>query len=243
MAAAASASASASPSAVAESASASAAGSGSGGLLVHNAHILSGVALHHTPASAAASASAASEEEGAEEGEVKAVVGATYRWMSIRHGRIEAVGATSPPPAAVRQSCSAAVDAGGAHIWPGLADAHIHVLLTGKLLSQVDCSRCELTEMVARVKAAAVQMQAKEAQAEKQEQQKKQQSQVQVLCGFGWDQDSLGRYPNRQDLDAALAGVSGGPQRPVLLMRACQHIAVVNTYVPCCVCVCVGVRL
>lgn len=43
------------------------------------------------------------------------------------------------------------------------------------------------------------------------------------VVGVGWDQSAWGRYPTRQDLDAAL------PTRPVVLYRACWHIVVANS--------------
>lgn len=43
------------------------------------------------------------------------------------------------------------------------------------------------------------------------------------LIGVNWDQTRLGRYPNREDIDAVCSDL------PVFLWRACWHIAVVNT--------------
>ena len=45
------------------------------------------------------------------------------------------------------------------------------------------------------------------------------------LIGTGWDQERLEerRYPTRDDLDSAF------PDRPVVLLRVCQHVALLNT--------------
>jgi predicted amidohydrolase YtcJ len=43
------------------------------------------------------------------------------------------------------------------------------------------------------------------------------------VVGVGWDQSAWGRYPTREDLDAAV------PDRPVVLYRACWHVVVANS--------------
>jgi predicted amidohydrolase YtcJ len=43
------------------------------------------------------------------------------------------------------------------------------------------------------------------------------------ISGSGWDQQSLGRYPTRHDLDTICS------DRPVVLWRVCFHLCVVNT--------------
>ena len=43
------------------------------------------------------------------------------------------------------------------------------------------------------------------------------------MVGYGWDHELMGALPSRHDIDGHVA------DRPVVLMRACSHIAVVNT--------------
>ncbi len=167
------------------------------GLLVCNARIISGVSL---------------DSKGG------GVTGAIYTWMIVRSGRIESCGdGDSPTASTITHRFSERLDLGGRLVYPGLHDAHIHVAMTGKLLSQIDCSSCTIDGLTQRLKSfvatnpkptAAIATAA---------------PQPQVVCGFGWSQDDLGRYPTRHDLDAVMS------DRPVLLMRACQHIGVANT--------------
>ena len=50
-------------------------------------------------------------------------------------------------------------------------------------------------------------------------------SQIQWLYGQQWEQDLMGRFPTRVDLDAVVS------DRPVVAMRVCLHIGVVNSKV------------
>ncbi|USS41754.1 amidohydrolase [Thermococcus aggregans] len=43
------------------------------------------------------------------------------------------------------------------------------------------------------------------------------------ILGFGWDQEELGRYPTKKDLDEVVN------DKPVLLYRTCFHVALLNT--------------
>ena len=42
------------------------------------------------------------------------------------------------------------------------------------------------------------------------------------IIGAGWEQDLLGRFPSSEDIDEVC------PDVPVLLLRTCYHIGVVN---------------
>lgn len=48
---------------------------------------------------------------------------------------------------------------------------------------------------------------------------------IKWIRGSSWEQDLLGRFPTKEDLDAVCS------VRPVILERACQHLWVVNTKV------------
>jgi predicted amidohydrolase YtcJ len=43
------------------------------------------------------------------------------------------------------------------------------------------------------------------------------------IIGRGWEQDVLGRYPTKEDIDAVVS------DRPVFIWRACYHVAAVNS--------------
>ena len=46
---------------------------------------------------------------------------------------------------------------------------------------------------------------------------------LKIVYGMDWEQDLLGRYPSREDLDAACN------DRPVIVSRACIHMDVINS--------------
>ncbi|RQM08966.1 hypothetical protein DD237_006630 [Peronospora effusa] len=101
-------------------------------------------------------------------------------------------------------------DLHGALVLPGLHDSHIHVSMMGESAEWLDLSGCnsyeDFIERLRRYNA--------------------HYSEKSWIVGFGWTQDELSstaKYPSRYDIDAVI------PDRPVLLHRACWHIAVVNT--------------
>jgi hypothetical protein len=92
-------------------------------------------------------------------------------------------------------------------VLPGLMDAHIHVGYMGEAQEYAQLQDFDSPQaLVAAVAAHATQHPRKS-----------------WLVGVGWDQSAWGRYPTRQDLDAAV------PDRPVVLYRACWHIVVANS--------------
>ena len=87
----------------------------------------------------------------------------------------------------------------GATVIPGLIDAHNHLLMTGRILQQVQLYDCRsIDDILARVRAA---VDAAPAGA--------------WILGRGWDESLLGerRYPSRHDLDRV------SPDHPVVLHR------------------------
>ncbi len=101
------------------------------------------------------------------------------------------------------------IDLKGKAVLPGFIDAHIHLSLFGLSLNQIDLRGTRsIEELKARVKE-------KVNRTEKGE----------WIIGRGWDQELFEekRYPTRWDLDDV------SPDNPVILMRVCEHICVVNS--------------
>lgn len=129
-------------------------------------------------------------------------------WMLVAaDGAILQLG-TGAEPSEV--AAAAREDLGGALVLPGLHDSHIHAYYMGESDEFLNLSGCASFEDFAdrlRKYDAAFPDKA-------------------WIVGFGWEQDTLSpsaRYPSRHDIDAVVRG------RPVLLHRACWHIAAVNT--------------
>jgi predicted amidohydrolase YtcJ len=100
------------------------------------------------------------------------------------------------------------IDLGGQLVVPAFVDAHLHVTESSLRPAGVDLRGCgsfgEIEERV-RTRAAVLGQGA--------------------VWGGGWDQDRLAenRMPTRDDLNRWL------PERPLLLTRICEHVAVVNS--------------
>jgi predicted amidohydrolase YtcJ len=130
-------------------------------------------------------------------------------WMLVDDsGAIAQVGGeASPPPA---DGAVETVDLHGALVLPGLHDSHIHAYYMGESAEFLNLTGCSsFDDFSNRLREYDLKYPDKA-----------------WIVGFGWEQDKLSadaRYPSRHDLDAVVRG------RPVMLHRACWHIAVVNT--------------
>ncbi|MFA4640598.1 amidohydrolase [Pyrococcus kukulkanii] len=92
------------------------------------------------------------------------------------------------------------VDLKGKFVMPAFFDSHLHLDELGMSLEMVNLRGVtSIEELVNRLKA----------------------SNARIIFGFGWDQDELGRWPTRGDLDAI--------DRPVFIYRKCFHVAVANS--------------
>lgn len=126
------------------------------------------------------------------------------RSLCVKYGRVVALDDD--------RECASAqetVDLGGRTVVPGFNDAHHHLALRGRRLSALDVSRSgapsrnELLDLVAR------QAQGLPSDA--------------WIRGGGFDQNKIGGFPTREELDTAGGG------RPVLLSHVSEHIAVAST--------------
>ncbi|HEW90973.1 MAG TPA: amidohydrolase [Thermotogaceae bacterium] len=95
------------------------------------------------------------------------------------------------------------IDLDGCYLLPGLIDSHMHLINYGRQLSSIDLSAfSNLIEMLEFLK---------------------ENTNSQVLVARGWNDDLLDRKPDRNSLDIYFA------DKPVILIRKCGHLAVVNT--------------
>lgn len=126
------------------------------------------------------------------------------RTVCVKYGRIAALDDVEACAGADRR-----IDLGGRTVVPGFNDAHHHLALRGRRLAALDVShaaapsRERLLELVA--------------------DQARQLPAGEWIRGGGFDQNKIGGFPTREELDAAGAG------RPVLLSHVSEHIAVAST--------------
>lgn len=131
-------------------------------------------------------------------------------WMLVAEdGKIIRVG-TGKAPADASVAVTHTEDMGGALVLPGLHDSHIHAYYMGESDEFLNLTGCtsfdDFADRLRKYDAAY--------------------PEKAWVVGFGWEQDQLSssaRYPSRYDIDAVIK------DRPVLLHRACWHIAAVNT--------------
>jgi predicted amidohydrolase YtcJ len=98
------------------------------------------------------------------------------------------------------------IDLQGQIVFPGFHDAHIHMYLLGQKLMSLDCSGCaSIEELQNRIKKFS-----------------SEHPDLPWITGAGWDQEMMGRYPTKADIDSVET------TRPVVLQRACYHICVCN---------------
>jgi predicted amidohydrolase YtcJ len=137
--------------------------------------------------------------------------------LSFSGGRITGVG----PERAVLAGAGAdarLLDAGGRTVLPGFIDCHTHFLSLGVWSNRLDLSGTHgLSDVFEAVKNRAF------GGAKRRGGKGKQTSHW--ILGRGWDEAKWpgGRYLTRQDLDSV------SPERPVMLIRVCGHLATLNT--------------
>jgi predicted amidohydrolase YtcJ len=129
--------------------------------------------------------------------------------VAIQNGRIAAVG--SDEETLAHRSSAEVVDLRGRTAVPGFNDAHCHPMQVGLAASEVDASPAsapDLASLVGRLR--------ERAAAEEP---------GRWVLARGYDDARLAerRHPGRHDLDRASI------QHPVLLTRACHHVAVLNS--------------
>lgn len=134
---------------------------------------------------------------------------APAHWMAVddASGLVHSVG-VGPPPSLMGDVET--VDLQGRLVLPGLHDAHLHAYFMGESAEFLDLTGCDSFKDFA----------------DRLCQYDDKYPDKTWIVGFGWEQDRMSpgaRYPTRQDLDAVVR------DRPVVLHRACWHIAVVNS--------------
>jgi predicted amidohydrolase YtcJ len=128
--------------------------------------------------------------------------------VAVKAGKFVAVG-TDKQILPYADENTKKIDLHGKFVVPGFIDAHVHGAFLGRSLSQINL---------------------RDAKSVKEIQQKVRQRAEETpkgrwIIGNGWDQERLAenRYPSRFDLDAVT------PNHPVLLIRVCGHLGVVNS--------------
>ncbi|MFZ5816890.1 MAG: amidohydrolase family protein [Bacillota bacterium] len=138
-------------------------------------------------------------------GPVRLPGGATARALAIGGGKILAAGSEATL-AACRTDRTRVIDLAGRIVVPGLADSHLHLIATGQLLTQVDCTRVRTkADLLAAVSRRAAALPAGA-----------------WVVGRGWSEAALDRLPSPAELEGAAGG------RPVFLVRVCGHAALIN---------------
>jgi predicted amidohydrolase YtcJ len=121
--------------------------------------------------------------------------------LAVKDGRVVALDDASV-------SALNVIDAGGAGVFPGWNDAHVHVWKVGHLRTTMldlrDSSTLEGVYALVRERASSL-------------------APGQWLLGRGWNEAKLGGSPTRQALDAM------SPHNPVVLTRTCAHIHAVSS--------------
>jgi predicted amidohydrolase YtcJ len=130
--------------------------------------------------------------------------------VAIRQGKVAAVGSDADA-LAWRTGRVEVVDLKGRAIAPGLNDAHCHPMYLGFSLTEIDARtppNVSIADIVGRV-----------------QERVRETPPGQWVMARGYDHARLAeqRHPTRQDLDAV------SPDNPVLVVRACGHIAAANS--------------
>ncbi|ASJ17166.1 amidohydrolase [Thermococcus chitonophagus] len=118
----------------------------------------------------------------------------------VANGRVIYAGEGEVARRIVELTGGGVVDLKGKFVMPAFFDSHLHLDELGMSLEMVNLrGTTSIEELVGKLRA----------------------SSARVVFGFGWDQDELGRWPTRDDLDAI--------DRPVFIYRKCFHVAVANS--------------
>lgn len=131
--------------------------------------------------------------------------------IAIRNGKVAFVGSNDDARSEGGRFAQV-IDLQGRTATPGLNDAHAHPMMVGRALADLNLAtppNTSISDIVALVAAEAATK-----------------PPGTWIIGRGYDQARLAedRHPTRHDIDAV------SPNHPVLLLRACHHIAAVNSY-------------
>lgn len=125
--------------------------------------------------------------------------------MLVENGRVKSLGSNGE----VLKLCGdnvKIVDLEGKVVIPGFIDTHIHLDELGMFLNSLNLRDVEsIEELKRRLREFA------------------KRCKTYWIIGYGWDQEVLGRYPTRKDLDDVVK------DRPILLSRFCLHAGVLNS--------------
>ena len=120
------------------------------------------------------------------------------------NGRVIYVGNSDKAKRIARQAGGEVVDLQNSVCLPGFIDSHVHIDDLGIVLYSLDLRGVSsINELKDRVKIFA------------------EKSDAPWIIGHGWDQELIGRYPTKDDIDFI--------NKPVMLSRICMHAAVLNT--------------
>ncbi|AFK22643.1 amidohydrolase [Pyrococcus sp. ST04] len=120
--------------------------------------------------------------------------------LVIANGRVIYAGDSETARSIAEATGGKITDLQGKYVMPAFFDSHIHLDELGMSLEMVDLRGVKsIEELVERVKS----------------------GEGRIILGFGWDQDEIGRWPTREDLDNI--------DKPVFLYRKCFHVAVMNS--------------
>ncbi len=120
------------------------------------------------------------------------------------NGRVIYAGKSDKAERLAKQAGGEVVDLQNSVCLPGFIDSHVHIDDLGIALDSLDLRGVSsIEELKDRVRIFA------------------EKSDTPWIIGHGWDQELMGRYPTKDDLDFT--------NKPVMLSRICMHAAVLNT--------------
>lgn len=127
--------------------------------------------------------------------------------LVVDDGRIAAIGSNEDILLRFARADVQKVDLEGGHVYPGLADSHMHLSYLGQKLSVLDLTNCQSKgEMLALLRERAALTPPGE-----------------WVLGMGWDENQMGgEVPTLAELDEAI------PNHPLFFSRICYHAYLVN---------------